>query len=228
MPPSQNSSGASAPLTYDLVLLLDTEVEQGARAGVLKDVKQSISSSGELVRHDEWGNRELAYPIRHREQAEYHLLQFHPANPELLRGLDRSLRIADEVLRFRIVKLKPGTPDPPDMRRGHPVADHATAAAPSAPAKPSAPAEPSAAPQPSVAAEPSAAPQPSAAPEPSTAAEPSAAAEPAAAAEPSAAAEPAEPQAPDAPEPARNTVDADAVPAEPQDSPQDSAASESA
>ena len=31
------------------------------------------------LRHDEWGNRELAYPIRHREQAEYHLLQFHPA-----------------------------------------------------------------------------------------------------------------------------------------------------
>jgi small subunit ribosomal protein S6 len=117
MQPPENPT-SSTPSTYDLVMLLDTEADQGARAGVLKDVKQSISSSGELVRHDEWGNRELAYPIRHRHQAEYHLLQFHPADAGLLRGLDRSLRIADEVLRFRIVKLRPGTPEPPDMRRG--------------------------------------------------------------------------------------------------------------
>jgi small subunit ribosomal protein S6 len=123
-------------LTYDLVLLLDTEAEQGARAGIIKDVKESISSSGELVRHDEWGKRELAYPINHREQAEYHLLQFHPSGTGILSNLDRSLRIADEVLRFRIVKLKPGTPDPPDMR-GHGSSEHGSREhASAAPARP--------------------------------------------------------------------------------------------
>jgi small subunit ribosomal protein S6 len=113
-----NSTTATARSTYDLVLLLDTEADQGARAGVLKEVMQSISSDGELLRHDRWGNRELAYPIKHRHQAEYHLLQFQPSKAELLHGLDRSLSIADEVLRFRIVKLKPGTPEPPDMGAG--------------------------------------------------------------------------------------------------------------
>ncbi len=116
MPPPTDSPGAHAPITYDLVLLLDTEAAQDARAGVLKEVKNSISADGELLRHDQWGNRELAYPIRHRNQAEYHLLQFQPAKVDLLQGLDRSLSIADEVLRFRIVKLRPGTPAPPDMR----------------------------------------------------------------------------------------------------------------
>lgn len=124
MPSPPNPSGSSTRSTYDLVLLLDTEAEQGARAGIIKDVKQSISSGGELVRHDEWGKRELAYPIQHREQAEYHLLQFHPSGAEILSSLDRSLRIADEVLRFRIVKLKPGTPEPPDMRTGHASSEH--------------------------------------------------------------------------------------------------------
>ena len=33
----------------------------------------------------------------------------------MLSELDRTLRITDGVLRFRIVKLKPGTPDAPDM-----------------------------------------------------------------------------------------------------------------
>jgi small subunit ribosomal protein S6 len=109
---------ASASSTYDLVLLLDTDAEREARASVLGDVKRSIASDGELLRHDEWGNRELAYPIGHRHQAEYHLLQFRPSEAALLNGLERTLRIADEVLRFRIVKLRPGTPPPPDMRSG--------------------------------------------------------------------------------------------------------------
>jgi small subunit ribosomal protein S6 len=107
---------ASSFGAYDLVLMLDTGVDAGARATIVGDVKRSISGGGELLRHDEWGSRALAYPINHREQAEYHLIQFRPGSVQLLQSLDRSLNIADDVLRFRIVKLKPGMPDPPDMR----------------------------------------------------------------------------------------------------------------
>jgi small subunit ribosomal protein S6 len=105
---------ASAP-TYDLVMLLDLEAEDEARAKPLADARAAIEAQGELLRHDEWGNRALAYAIDRRDTAEYHLLQFHAGTPELLRTLDRSLRIADEVLRFRIIKLRPGVPEPPDM-----------------------------------------------------------------------------------------------------------------
>jgi len=106
---------ASAP-TYDLVMLLDLEVEDEARAKPLADARAAIEAQGQLLRHDEWGNRALAYAIDRRNAAEYHLLQFHADSPELLRTLDRSLRIADEVLRFRIIKLRPGVPEAPDMR----------------------------------------------------------------------------------------------------------------
>jgi small subunit ribosomal protein S6 len=108
---------AAAP-TYDLVLLLDAQADAELRAKIVADAREAISRQGELVRHDEWGDRALAYPIDHRGDAEYHLMQFHAATPELLRELDRSLRIADGVVRFRIVKLKPGTPAAPDMRGG--------------------------------------------------------------------------------------------------------------
>ncbi len=101
--------------TYDLVLLLDTEVEADVRAKIVADASAAIGAQGELLRHDVWGDRALTYPIDHKTTAEYHLLQFHASTPELLRGLDRSLRIADGVVRFRIVKLKPGTPAAPDM-----------------------------------------------------------------------------------------------------------------
>ena len=101
--------------TYDLVLLLDAEAEEPARAKILADAREAIAAQGELLRDDEWGDRALTYPIAHKTTAKYHLLQFHAGSPELLSGLDRTLRIADEVVRFRIVKLKPGTPDAPDM-----------------------------------------------------------------------------------------------------------------
>jgi small subunit ribosomal protein S6 len=101
--------------TYDLVLLLDAEAEDAARAKILAEARDAIAAQGELLRDDEWGDRALTYPIDHKKTAKYHLLQFHATTPELLRGLDRSLRIADEVVRFRIVKLKPGTPAAPDM-----------------------------------------------------------------------------------------------------------------
>ncbi len=102
--------------TYDLVLLLDPQAEPSARAKIVADTRAAIEAQGELLRHDEWGERALTYPIERRTSAEYHLLQFHAASAELLSGLDRSLRITDDVLRFRIIKLKPGVPDAPDMR----------------------------------------------------------------------------------------------------------------
>jgi small subunit ribosomal protein S6 len=100
--------------TYDLVILLDPQAEETTRAKIVADARAAIEAKGEFLRHDEWGVRALTYPIDHKRSAEYHLLQLH-ATPELLEELNRTLRIADEVVRFRIVKLAPGTPDAPDM-----------------------------------------------------------------------------------------------------------------
>jgi small subunit ribosomal protein S6 len=101
--------------TYDLVLLLDPQAEQAARVKILADTQGAIEAQGEFLRHDEWGDRTLTYPIDRKADAEYHLLQFHAGAPELLSALDRTLRITDGVLRFRIIKLKPGVPDAPAM-----------------------------------------------------------------------------------------------------------------
>ncbi len=72
----------------------------------------AIEAQGELVRQQEWGERALAYPIDRKANADYHLLQFHAGQAALLEGLDRTLRITDGVLRHRIIKLRPGTPEP--------------------------------------------------------------------------------------------------------------------
>ena len=108
--------------TYDLILLLDLQAEEATRAKIVADARAAIEAQGELLRHDEWGERALVFPIQRKTSAEYHLLQFHAASADLLAELKRSLRIADGILRFRIIKLKPGVPEAPDMRATAPVA----------------------------------------------------------------------------------------------------------
>jgi small subunit ribosomal protein S6 len=102
--------------TYDLVLLLDPQAEESTRAKIVADTRAAIEAQGELLRHDEWGERPLAYPIEKKASAEYHLLQFHVGTVTLLDELDRTLRITDGVMRFRLIKLRSGVPDAPDMR----------------------------------------------------------------------------------------------------------------
>jgi small subunit ribosomal protein S6 len=104
--------------TYDLVLMLDPQVEEPVRAKIVTDASEMIAAKGQLERHDEWGERALAYPIDHKTTADYHLLQFHVSTAELIAELNRTLHITDGVIRFRINKLKPGTPPAPDMRPG--------------------------------------------------------------------------------------------------------------
>lgn len=104
--------------TYDLVLLLDTKAEPPVRAKIVADTRAAIEAEGEIVRHDEWGERPLSYPIDKHSSAEYHLLQLHAPQTALLDELDRTLRITDGVLRHRIIKLAPGVPAPPDMSAG--------------------------------------------------------------------------------------------------------------
>jgi small subunit ribosomal protein S6 len=115
-----------API-YDLILLLDTTIEQERRDTILANVEDAIDRAGEIVGRHDWGNRHTVYEVRKQSEADYHLLQFRgPAS--LLEQLDHNLKITDGILRFRIIKLRPGTPDPPDLR---PAA--MAAAAPAAP-----------------------------------------------------------------------------------------------
>ena len=104
---------ASDPILYDLVLLLSLESDDDARAKVISEAEAAVVAAGGAVsRTQSWGRRPTTFRIRHESEAEYHLIQFTgPAS--LLDSLSHTLRIADEVLRFRIIKVVPGTPDAP-------------------------------------------------------------------------------------------------------------------
>lgn len=100
--------------TYDLMLLLDTNVEEETRSKILADTEALIARDGNVVSKHGWGRRALAYEIEKKTDAEYSLLQFE-GPPALLKELDRVLRITDGVVRFRIIKLAAGIGEVPDL-----------------------------------------------------------------------------------------------------------------
>jgi len=104
-----------APL-YDLVLLLSVQTDDDVRAKIVADVESTITGGGGTIeRNDEWGRRALTFEIDHQGEAEYRLIQFKGPSA-LLDSLSHNLGIADGVLRFRIIKVIPGTPEAPDPR----------------------------------------------------------------------------------------------------------------
>ena len=96
------------------MLVLSLKAEDDRRAKILTDVTSQVESAGgTLERQDDWNNRPLAFEIKHQTEGEYHLIQF-TGPTALLETLSHNLRIDDAVLRFRIIKVLPGTPPAPD------------------------------------------------------------------------------------------------------------------
>lgn len=101
---------------YDLVLLLDPDLEDERREKILTDTEAIIlDHGGDIVERHDWGVRQTTFEIGKRKDQDYHLIQFHATNAGLSR-LDHTLRITDGVSRHRVIKLRPGTPAAPDLR----------------------------------------------------------------------------------------------------------------
>ena len=100
---------ATEPREYELVLMIDSGLEDSARDKLAEDVRSRIESGGELKHQDAWGVRKLAYEIEQRTEADYRWLRF-TGPPELLEALDHNLKIVDGVLRFRVFRVDPRAP----------------------------------------------------------------------------------------------------------------------
>ena len=104
---------------YDLMLLLDPNAPEGRGEQILGDVRGMIEAAGAIIGEHDWGVRKMSFEIRHVPEAHYELFQFEGDN-DLLERLTHMLKITDGVLRFRIIRVKPGTPPPPTPRPAEP------------------------------------------------------------------------------------------------------------
>ena len=99
---------------YELMVIFDSGLDDLAIDEQVKSVAAQIAARGANVAStDRWGRRRFAYEIDHRTEGVYVVWQL-TADGADLEGLERSLRLADEVVRHKIVRL----PDHEAARRG--------------------------------------------------------------------------------------------------------------
>jgi small subunit ribosomal protein S6 len=93
---------------YELMVIIDGEVDDPKAQSYVKLVTDGITTAGGTVhgKPDWWGKRQFAYPIN-RKDTGYYLVVEATAPAGSLSELERSLRIADEVVRHKLIKLPP-------------------------------------------------------------------------------------------------------------------------
>ena len=85
------------------MLILPPEADESVVSGALDRITRIVGQAGGAVGNvDRWGRRRLAFEIEHQSEGYYVVVEF-TAEPEALTELERSLHLADEVLRFKIV-----------------------------------------------------------------------------------------------------------------------------
>jgi small subunit ribosomal protein S6 len=84
---------------YEILLLLDPELDEARQAEIVDRVHQLVDTGGgSWDLHDVWGRRRLAYEIGHKSEGSYHLLHL-TCEAETLDEISRVLRIDDGVIR---------------------------------------------------------------------------------------------------------------------------------
>jgi small subunit ribosomal protein S6 len=87
------------------LVLVEPEADEEKIGQVVDRVKEIISGQGgEVSSVDAWGRRKLAHEIDRKAEGTYFVTSFQAESAAALAELDRVLSLADEVMRFKIVR----------------------------------------------------------------------------------------------------------------------------
>jgi small subunit ribosomal protein S6 len=88
---------------YEVMLILPAEADESVVGGAVERITKILSERGGEVRNiDRWGRRRFAYPIARQSEGYYVVVRF-TSEPDAISEIDRSLTLADEVVRFKVV-----------------------------------------------------------------------------------------------------------------------------
>ncbi|MBM4265754.1 MAG: 30S ribosomal protein S6 [Deltaproteobacteria bacterium] len=101
---------------YESTLALHPDLGEAGVQEQMERVRQIIAAHGGSIREvAEWGQRDLAYPIRKQRRAMFQVVVY-DGTGATVSELERNLRISDHVLRYITVRVDPDRP-PLDIGR---------------------------------------------------------------------------------------------------------------
>lgn len=86
--------------SYTLTLVLKPDLEETARRELLAAIAKKMDKA---EKEDLWGVRDLAYPIKRNTKGYFVHLEV-TADPGNIKGLDKSLELEEDVLRYLLIK----------------------------------------------------------------------------------------------------------------------------
>lgn len=90
---------------YETLFILHPDLPEAQVRETIDRVRRLIEGmDGQIAELQDWGMRDLAYPIRKQPRGTYVLAQY-TARPDVLKELERTMKLADEILRFISVRM---------------------------------------------------------------------------------------------------------------------------
>ena len=90
---------------YEELFIVRPDTPEEEVDGFIDQLKQVIASGkGTVDKADKWGVRKLAYRVQKYDEGAYVLLQF-SSSPELVKEIERRLRVTDMVIKFITVRI---------------------------------------------------------------------------------------------------------------------------
>src|SRR5438552_12182841 len=90
---------------YELVYILPPDTTEQQVADLHTQIEQVVSKmNGRIEKNENWGRRRLAYEIGHQKEGVY-VLDVINGSGELMKELDRRLRVMDLVIRHMVVRV---------------------------------------------------------------------------------------------------------------------------
>jgi small subunit ribosomal protein S6 len=87
------------------MIILDAALEDDQIQAVIgRSTEVVTANGGNPGRVEKWGKRRFAYELNHRWEGYYILLEA-SAEPAAMAALERTLTLADEVLRHKVIRL---------------------------------------------------------------------------------------------------------------------------
>lgn len=101
---------------YEIVFIVHPDQSEQVPAMIERYRATITAGSGKVHRIEDWGRRQLAYPIQKIFKAHYVLMNIE-VNNETLAELEHAFKFNDAVLRHLVVKMKRAVTTPSPMMK---------------------------------------------------------------------------------------------------------------
>jgi small subunit ribosomal protein S6 len=91
--------------SYELVLIISPEVTDEEMPDFITKLSEQVNKIGGSVDEiNQWGKKQLAYPIKRSTEGNYVLTKL-KLKPDLTKELEANLRLSGKILRHLLIKL---------------------------------------------------------------------------------------------------------------------------